>query len=174
MNNGQWFAFVCGNICMFLGIALLVPPENMEQRADTDKFLLKSSHSIFTLIITGPGRMNQYDYEIETWEKINALWLQHETPGGEINLQDTMISNEGDQNSEKFLKRQVTNFKTMCSTCCTAGSRQAEVFEIESVLKDEPGDRAQRADFTQTWEDTLELAQRSGTSRTTAGQWCQI
>merc|ERR1719184_500649 len=105
--------------------------------------------------------MNQYDYKIKTKEKIGALWMQLKEinfSGGELNLQDTMKLYKGELDRAKFLKRQVTNFKNMYSTCCTDGYHHRNAAVNESVLKDKSGDsfskknkhRPQRVDFTNT------------------------
>jgi len=187
MKTGQWFGFVSGNICMFLGIALLVPPKNMKLRVETDEVVLQTSQSVFTTIITGPGRMSQLDYEIKTREKIEELWQLNEIDTLseiELNPKDTMKLYKGDKDRTKFLKKQVANYMNMFSTCCADRSRQNLAPENESVSRDESDDSSikkissrpsQRVHFTHPSQIISESKHgRSGVSKISAGQWCEF
>jgi len=77
MKPGQWVGFVCGVACMFLGIALLVPPKDTQTRSETAEMAMESStlKTFLTTFIIGAGCMNQREFDVKTRKEIYELWL---------------------------------------------------------------------------------------------------
>jgi len=79
MDSVQWIGFTSGIICMFSGIALLVPPkvEQLQPEAEeTAAYKASSLKNFLTMFMTGAGRMNQQEFDLKTRTDIYVLWLE--------------------------------------------------------------------------------------------------
>lgn len=78
MKTIQWVGFVSGIICMFSGIAYLVPQKEEEPETLRGDIAYESSNLkiILTTFMTGAARMNQQAFDIKTRKETYELWLE--------------------------------------------------------------------------------------------------